>query len=103
MKEDKSQKKPTAGPASKTDCSNVCEGKVVRVDGNSLVMKDAQGQEHSHTLTKDAKVTCDGAACQSADLKAGSRIRVTTKKDDRKVATGIESLNKNSEFAAAKG
>ncbi len=35
MKEDKSHKKPTAGPASKTDCSNVCEGKVVRVDGNT--------------------------------------------------------------------
>ena len=103
MKEDRSHKKPPAGPASKEACANVCEGKFVSVDGQNLVMKDAQGQEHSHTLTKDAKVTCDGTTCKSADLKAGNRIRVTTKKDDRKVATGIESLNKHSEFAAAKG
>lgn len=46
--------------------------------------------------------TCDGASCQSADLKTGSRIRVTTKKDDRSTATGVESLNKHSEFPAAK-
>ncbi len=102
MKDDKTHKKAAAQPASKESCSNVIEGKVVRLDGHNLVIKDNQGHEYTQTLAKDAKVTCDGASCQSADLKTGSRIRVTTKKDDRCTATGVESLSKHSEFAAAK-
>jgi hypothetical protein len=37
------------------------------------------------------------------DRKAGSKIRVTTEKDDRNVATGIESLDKHAEFAQCCG
>src|SRR5438552_3933214 len=32
------------------------EGKVVSVTGNKIVMSDAQGKEHTHTLATDAKV-----------------------------------------------
>lgn len=78
---------------------NTFEGKIVSVKGGKLVMKNQEGKEYSHTLAKDAKVCCDGTACQTDDLKVGSRIRVTTKKDDRNVATGVESLNKQTEFA----
>ena len=47
----------------------------------------------------DAKVCCDGTSCHTADLKVGSRIRVTSSPDDKHTATKIESLDKNAEFA----
>ena len=75
------------------------DGKFVSVTGDQLVMANKNGKEHSHTLAADAKVTCDGIACKAADLKAGMKIRVTTKKDDKKVATQVEALDKNTLFA----
>ncbi len=75
------------------------DGKVVSVNGNQLVMKGKAGKEHTHTLAADAKVTCDGDACKAADLKAGMKIRVTTKHDDKKVATHVEALDKHETFA----
>jgi len=75
------------------------DGKVVSVNGNQLVMKGKHGKEHTHTLAADAKVTCDGDACKAADLKAGMKIRVTTKHDDKKVATHVEALDKHETFA----
>ena len=79
--------------------SNTHDGKVVSMTGNKLVMKNNEGKECSHTLATDAKLTCDGKVCKTDDLKAGKKIRVTTKKDDLSVATAIESLNKHAEFA----
>ena len=46
-----------------------------------------------------AGVKLPGLHHNAVDLKAGSKIRVTTKKDDRNVATAIESLDKHAEFA----
>ncbi len=71
---------------------------MVSMTGDKLVMTSKKGKEFSHTLMKDAKFTCDGTDCKAEDLKAGSKIRVTTQKDDRNVATGIECLDKNAEF-----
>ena len=79
--------------------SNTFDGKVVSMTGNKLVMTNKAGKEYSHTLATDAKLTCDGTVCKPEDLKAGNKIRVTTKKDDRNMATGIESLDKDAEFA----
>ncbi len=67
------------------------EGKVVSVAGDKLTTTCSEGQEHCHTVAKDAKVTCDGKPSKAADLKAGTHVRVTTKKDDKTVATAIES------------
>ena len=86
-----------AADAKKQPSSNVFEGKVVSLTGNKLVMRNKEGTAYSHTLAKDAKLTWDGKACKTEDLKAGTEIRVTTKKDDRNVATGIECLTKNKE------
>ena len=79
--------------------ANTHDGKFVSIAGNTLVMTSKDDQQHSHTLAKDAKLTCDGAVCKAEGLKAGSKIRVTTKKDDRNVATCIELLDKKTEFA----
>jgi hypothetical protein len=74
------------------------EGTVVSANEKELIMKDKDGNRHSHTLAADAKVTCDGKDCKLEDLKPGQKIRVTTKKDDKKVATKIEALDKNKTF-----
>jgi CTP-dependent riboflavin kinase len=75
------------------------DGKFVSISDNTLVMTSNDGKEHSHTLAKDAKVTLDGKACQANDLKAGTKIRVTTQTADAKVATQIEAIDKNLTFA----
>jgi len=81
----------------KESCANTCEGTVVSLTGNRLVMTDKEGKKYAHTLAKDAKLICEGKVCQAEDLKAGSKIRVTTHSDDRNVAIGIESLDKHAE------
>jgi hypothetical protein len=67
------------------------DGKVVSVTGDKLTTTCSEGKQHCHTVSKDAKVTCDGQAAKVADLKAGTHVRVTTQKDDKSVATAIES------------
>lgn len=86
-----------ANPKMKS-ASKTFEGKIVSMTGDKLVMISQAGTNYSHTLAKDSKLTCDGRVCQAGDLKAGRRIRVTTQQDNRNVVTGIDSLNKNSEF-----
>ncbi len=85
--------------ASMTACaSNMFEGKVISMLGNKLVVATKEGKERSHTLATDAKVTRDGTTCKAADVRVGSMVRVTTKKEDHTIATGIESLDKQADF-----
>ena len=79
---------------------NTHDGKVVSITGDKLVMTGKDGQEHSHKLTANAKLTLDGKVCQAADLKPGTRIRVTTEGADKSVASQIEGLDKNLDFAS---
>lgn len=67
------------------------DGKVVSMTGDKLTMTCSDGKQHSHTVAKDAKVTCDGKASKASDLKAGTPVRVTPHKDDKNVATAVES------------
>lgn len=91
---------PNVGDASKKSTpKNMFEGKVVSLTGMKLVMtNNKDGKEYSHTLTKDTKLTCDDSSCKCEDMKAGSKIRVTTHKDDRNVITCVEALSKNADF-----
>lgn len=75
------------------------DGKVVSVTRDNFMMSNKDGKEHSHTLTKDAKVTCDTKACKLADLKPGTKIRVTTKSDDKQMATHVEAIENDKMFA----
>jgi hypothetical protein len=59
--------------------------------GDKLTTTCSEGKQHCHTVAKDAKVTCDGQASKAGDLKAGTTVRVTTDKDDKTVATAVES------------
>lgn len=67
------------------------DGKVVSVVGDKLTTTCDKGNEHCHTIAKDAKVTCDGKAGRVVDLKVGADVRLTTHKDDKSIATAIES------------
>lgn len=74
------------------------DGKLVSMTGNKLVMTGKDGQEHSHTVTADAKVCCDGKDCKSADLKPGMKIRVTLATDKPNTVTRVQALDKKFEF-----
>lgn len=80
--------------------ANTHDGKFVSMTANQFVMSDSKGNEHSHTLSKNAKVCCDGKECNASELKAGMKIRVTTKQGDESIAVRIEALSKNPEFAS---
>ena len=81
--------------------NNCHDGKVVSITGNKLVMTNTQGKDkHTCTMTPDVEVTCDGKACNAADLKPGTRIRVTTQGADNRVANRIEAIDKSPEFAS---
>ena len=75
------------------------DGKVVSITSSKLMMTDKDGNEHSHSVTSDTKVSLDGKECKASDLRAGLKIRVTTKPSDDGAAIGIEAIDKDSEFA----
>lgn len=93
------------GPAradDQTKNANTHEGKIVSAKNNEIVMKDNTGKEMTHTLATNAKIMCDGKTCKLTDLKPGQKVRVTTKKGDKNVATRVEALDKNKTFSENK-
>jgi len=75
------------------------DGKVVSITAAKLVMTNMDGaEEHTHALTADVKITCDGKACKAADLKSGMRVRVTTENGTPHAVTRIEALDNHPEF-----
>ena len=71
--------------------AETAEGTVVKIDGNKLTIKDKDAKEHTCELAADAKISCDGKECKAADLKAGTKVKVTI--TDKK-ATKIEASTK---------
>ena len=74
------------------------DGTFVRMDGETLVMKDAAGEStHTHLLSNDVKFTSGGDTVAADSLKEGDRIRVTTtERDGKSYATSIEVLSTRS-------
>jgi UDP-N-acetylmuramyl tripeptide synthase len=71
---------------------NTHSGLVASVADGKLTMTDQDGKnEHTHVVSKDAKITCNGKECKLEDLKKGSVIVVTTGKEgDSTVAVKIQ-------------
>lgn len=62
--------------------------------GMEFKMKDEKGKEHSFTLAKDAKtLNKEGKPCKLSDIKAGVKVRVTTKDGDVTHAIKLECLS----------
>jgi len=80
------------------------EGTIVSVAKDKIVMKGtgADKKEHTHTLAKNAKITCDGKECVLSDLKPGLRVRVSTPRDNAEIAVRIEALDKMRDFSNLK-
>ncbi len=71
------------------------EGTVVKAADGKLTMTDKDSKEHSHAITEEAKISCDGKKCKLEDLKEGTKVKVTTRKDGEKtVVTRIEGTAK---------
>lgn len=68
------------------------EGLVVKAGDGKLTMTDKEGKkEHTHAVTKDAKITCEGKECKLDDLKKGFKVKVTTEgKGEKAAVTKIE-------------
>lgn len=81
--------------------ANCCDGKLVKVTGDKLTSTCAKGDEHHYTGASDAKVTCDGKASKTSDLKAGSTIRMTMSKDEKNKVTAIDCGKHIPELATA--
>jgi len=80
------------------DKASTHEGTVVSAKNGQLVMKGKSDKEHTHTLSADARILCDGKECKLTDLKTGQKVRVTTKKGDNTTAIKVEALDKNTSF-----
>ncbi len=79
-----------AGESTRRESPETFEGLLVSIGGNRLAMTKFIGHDTVHTLAIDAKLTCDGNECDSDQLQTGTWIRVTTKREDPRVATCIE-------------
>jgi predicted lipoprotein len=70
-------------------------GTVVKAADGKLTMTDKDSKEHSHAISDDVKITCDGKKCKLEDLKEGTKVKVTTRKDGVKtVVTRIDATTK---------
>lgn len=74
-------------------------GVVVTISNTELVMENQAEKEYTLTLTENTSVTLDGTACEAKDLKAGTKIRVTTQSGKDTVATTVQAIRKNATFA----
>jgi len=81
--------------------ANSHTGTCVSFDGKKLVMKDKDGKEHSHNVSDTTELMLDGKRSDVATfktLKEGTKIRVTTDKNDATKVIKIEALDKNADF-----
>jgi hypothetical protein len=80
-----------SAPAIAADDKAPVEGTVVKAADGKLTITDKDKKEHSCTVAKDAKISCDGKDCKLDDLKAGVKVKVTVAD---KMATKIEASTK---------
>jgi hypothetical protein len=70
--------------------ADIHDGKIISMTDDKLTTTCGAGKQHCHTVAKDAKVTCDGKAAKTADLKAGMQVKVTIDQNDAEVATHVD-------------
>jgi len=71
--------------------NNTYTGVVVSTVDGKLTMIGKNKKEHTHTVAKDATITCNGKDCKLEDLKKDQTVTVTFRKQgDDYVVTKIE-------------
>ncbi len=90
---------PVLAEKDKAADKNSHEGTFVGVKAgttNEFLMKDKDGKNHEHKLAADAKVLGpDGKECKLTELKAGQKIRVTTKEGNTEMAMKVEAMKED--------
>jgi hypothetical protein len=87
-----------SAPGLAQDKTGSHDGIVVKAGDSKLVMTDKAGKnEHTMTVSKTAKITCEGKECQLEDLKRGFTVRVETDAVNKTVATRIEAKKSGSQ------
>lgn len=66
-------------------------GTLSSVTENLLVTIDDAGEEHSHMVAADARVTYRGRPCKLSDLTVGTHLRITFEVAGN-IATNVECL-----------
>jgi len=59
--------------------------KIGKVDGTKITVESDKGDKHTAEVAGDAKITLDGKAAKLSELKEGTKVKVTIKKDDGKI------------------
>lgn len=68
-------------------------GTLVSASDSEFTMKADDGEVHKHTVAADAQVMdANGEPCKITDLKAGQKIRVTTKEGNAGIAVKVEAV-----------
>jgi len=71
-------------PADNKDNTNsTVIGTVTKAAADSITITDKDGKDRTLTVSKDAKVTCDGKECKVTDLKNGTMVTVTLNADHK--------------------
>lgn len=60
-----------------------CEGTIAKIEGTQVTIKAADAQ-HEVTLSPASKITLDGKAAKSTDLKVGQKVKCTADKQGTK-------------------
>jgi hypothetical protein len=74
--------------------NNTVTGTLSKASADSITITDSTGKDRTLTVSKDAKVTCDGKDCQLADLKNGTSVTVTLNADHKDEADKIDAKTK---------
>jgi hypothetical protein len=77
----------------KADASTVIGTVSVAANGQ-ITVTDKDGKDHALVVAKDAKISCDGAACKLEDLKKGAAVTVTLNANDKTMAQQIDAKTK---------
>lgn len=74
------------------------DGKLSSITERKLVMTGRDGNEYSHILSPDVKLSCDGERCEWNAMKPGCKIRVTTRSENSQTVVRIEAIDKQELF-----
>lgn len=67
-----------------------CEGTIAKIEGNNVTVKTADAQ-HELTVAPSTKITLDGKAAKSSDLRVGQKVKCTANKEgERATCLAIE-------------
>ena len=78
-----------AAPKSET-LKDFHDGTISSISGDRLVMLSTEGHLYSFMVAADADISCNGSTCRFEELEIGSKVRLTTKAEDKNSVTKIE-------------